>query len=110
MEIIIDLKKITEISSLSVGTYESVNDWIFGATGLKLSVSTDGKNYRNVSDSVYPESPENTPVARVERKLSFDPIETRYIRIVVDKPDLLPSWHAGAGNQVYLFLDEIIVD
>ena len=40
------------------------------------------------------------------QKISFDPVKARYVEVII-KSDKLPTWHGGAGNPAFLFVDEI---
>lgn len=107
IEILIDLKIPTSISKVKTGTFVSVNDWIFGATGFKISVSDDGKTFQPISENTYPEALRNQPSGRIDLQASFEKTTARFVKIEIDKTKMLPSWHAGFGGQAYLFVDEI---
>ena len=40
------------------------------------------------------------------QEISFDPVKARYVEVII-KSDKLPTWHGGAGNPAFLFVDEI---
>lgn len=42
--------------------------------------------------------------------LTFTPVEARYLHVSLKNIGFCPSWHAGAGNKAWLFVDEIIVE
>lgn len=105
--IVVDLKAATEISSVTLGTYVSVHDWIFGMTKYEVLVSDNGTDYKSVSLESYPEATKETPAARVDLKAEFSPVTTRYVKLQLEKTDMLPSWHAGVGGRAYTFIDEV---
>lgn len=109
IEAIIDLKHPTSISKVSVGTYVSVNDWIFGAKGLDVLVSDNGIDFSIIKSETYVAPQPDEPVKRVDIETEFTPLETRYVKVIVHKPKYLPEWHPGYGSQVYLFMDEISI-
>lgn len=107
--IILDLKDTTSVASVAIGTYVSVNDWIFGATGLNISVSIDGTHYRQVFDKHYSQAEKDHPVGRVDLIANFKTIDTRYIKMEITKTAHLPVWHTGSPSLAYLFVDEVVV-
>lgn len=110
VDAIIDLKESTDISSVKVGTFVSVNDWIFGATGLTVSVSDDGKTFKQVAKNSYFEAPSTQPIGRVNVEAKFTSVKTRYVKIEIAKTKKIPDWHQGKGSVPYLFIDEIQIN
>ncbi|MBR2301624.1 MAG: family 20 glycosylhydrolase, partial [Bacteroidaceae bacterium] len=53
-EAVIDLGENTTVSSASINTSVNKEDWVFGARGVIVSVSTDGKEYTEVAKELYP--------------------------------------------------------
>lgn len=106
----IDLKEATDISSVKIGTFVSVNDWIFGATGLTVSVSDDGKTFKQVAKNSYFEAPSTQPIGRVNIEAKFESVKTRYVKLEIAKTKKIPDWHPGKGATPYLFIDEIQVN
>lgn len=110
VEVVIDLKKETDISSIKIGTFVSINDWIFGATGLIVSTSNDGTSFKEVVNKTYPEATATQELGRINLEETFSPENVRYLKVTIPKTAKLPSWHPGAGRDVFLFIDEIQVD
>lgn len=105
----IDLEKIETLSSVQIGTFVSVNDWIFGATKLTVSLAGEDKKYTEVFSQSYPEAIEGTAVGLQELTANFNEHKARYVTITIDKTEMLPKWHPGHGSQAYLFVDEITI-
>ena len=36
--------------------------------------------------------------------------KAQYFKIIVKNPKVLPKWHEGAGNPLWVFVDEIVID
>lgn len=109
MVAIVDLKELTEVSSVSVGTLINVGSWIFGAREFTVLVSDDNKSFKQVANEVYP------PLAKGEDKIvdltaKFTPVKTRYVKIVVKNEQSIPDWHQGKGNNAFVFIDEIVIN
>ena len=54
MNVTLDLLEPKEVSSVFVNTMLNTGDAIFGATGLKVEVSEDGKNFRRLASENFP--------------------------------------------------------
>jgi hypothetical protein len=52
---------------------------------------------------------EDGPVLK-DFSTSFTGLVTRYVKIIAKNPGKLPAWHQSAGNNSYIFADEIIVE
>lgn len=110
IKIDLNLKRQENISSVGLGTYININDWIFGVTGIEIEVSTDGITYKEVYSSKFDEVPESQPIGRVDINTTFDQVKAQYVRIKIDKTSHLSAWHPRTGHRAYLFIDEIVVN
>ena len=102
----IDLKEATEISKLCFRCNVVKGDWIMGPRGVRIRVSDDGVNYREIlaqdiadlkqadKDGIYP------------YEYSFAPVSARYVEVTV-RSGKLPDWHPGKGNSAFIFVDEL---
>lgn len=105
----IDLKEPTDISKVSFNTNVVPGDWIMGAAGVTVKVSDDGQTFREVATQTMPEA-EKSYDSRIEPvEITFAPVKARYVEIII-KSGKLPAWHTGAGNQAFVFVDEINVE
>lgn len=109
LEIIVDLEEEQEVSEVELGTYVYTADWIFGATGLTVSVSNDGKKYTKVASKKIPMPTEHIQEAKID-EVSFKPVKARYIKILVNKVNKMPKWHSGAGSSAFIFVDEVRIN
>ena len=102
----IDLKQPVEISKVSFKTNVVPGDWIMGAAGVTVKVSDDGQTFREVYSQTIPEA-EKSYDSRIEPvEVTFAPVKARYVEVII-KSGKLPAWHTGAGNQAFVFVDEI---
>lgn len=107
----VDLNELTEISKVTLGTYQGANSWIFGATGYTVSVSEDGKNFKQVFSEKYPVLTKDSPKgATFDLVASFNTQKTRYVKVVANNTKSIPAWHDGKGGPSFLFVDEIIIE
>jgi hypothetical protein len=77
---------------------------------VQLWTSSDGKDFalaREIRNSVDPRE-DGTIVRDVVAE--FDDLQTRFVRVVARNPGKLPEWHHSAGNDAFIFADEIVVE
>ena len=102
----IDLKEPTEFSKVSFNTNVVKGDWIMGAAGVTVKVSDDGQNFKEIASKTIPSLGKDDKDGLYPQEISFDPVKARYVEVII-KSDKLPTWHGGAGNPAFLFVDEI---
>ncbi|MBP5563104.1 MAG: GH92 family glycosyl hydrolase [Bacteroidales bacterium] len=106
-ELILDLRESKPITTVGVGCLEEQRAWIFYPKGVEVYVSTDGKDYKLFAkkDLTVPRT-EGAHIQNVEVKGNAN---ARYVKIVVKNYGKLPEWHLSAGEQSWLFVDEVWV-
>ncbi len=109
MDMTIDLKEPTEISSVSFTANVDPGDWVFDAKGFTVEVSDDNKQFTKVASEEYPAMKATDKKGIVEHQLTFSPVKTRYVRVIVQTEKVLPDWHDGKGKPSFLFVDEIVI-
>ena len=110
MDAVIDLQQSTEISSASFTACVEKGDWVFDARGFSVEVSDDGEHFARVASADYPAMKEDDRNGLYEHKLTFAPVKTRYVRVVVLSEKSIPAWHGGKGRPGFLFVDEITIE
>lgn len=109
LDAIIDLKEPMEFSKISFNTNVVPGDWIMGAGGVTVKVSDDGTTFREVASKKIPEPAQGYDSAVIPEEITFTPVKARYVEVIIQSRKL-PSWHTGAGNPAYVFVDEITVE
>ena len=104
------MKQPTEISSVAISTLVEKGDWVFDARKFAVSISEDGKNFKEIAKEEYPAMTLDNPNQIYDHVLTFDPVKTQYIKVYVQPEHKLPNWHGGKGNQSFIFIDEITVN
>lgn len=109
MEAVIDLQEPTEISQISTQALVDMASWIMGATGLAVYASDDNENFREVASKDYPVDTDYGKKSIDTYEVTFEPVTTRYVKIVVNRSLALPKGHGGEGRAPYMFIDELSV-
>ncbi len=102
----IDLMEETEISKVKFNNNINMNDWIFNAKSVKVSVSSDGKSFSEVLRKDFKMLPKDydQPIHAVE--VEFPAAKARYVEVII-KPFDCPEGHSGFGYPAWVFVDEI---
>lgn len=106
MEAVVDMEKLTSISSVSFNSLVVKKDYVFGVRKFTLEASKDGKVYFPVASSEYEIQKESDPDGIVAHSLNFKSVRARYFKIRLE-PFIIPDWHPGKGTRGFFFVDEI---
>ncbi len=106
----IDFGKVQRINTLNIGFLVNAHDWILRPNEIELFTSSDGKNYKPFKTfSLTTEIP-LTGNHTFRERFETTNLSTRYLRVVVKNPGLLPEGLPGAGYDSWVFMDEVIVE
>ncbi len=109
LEAVIDLGSEQTVSSVALQTCVEKGSWVFDARAFTVSGSTDGKTFTQLATESYPVMQPTDPNRIYPHRLTFTPAKVRYVKVLVRSEHEIPSWHPGAGNPGFLFVDEIEV-
>lgn len=107
MEVVIDLKEVTEIKSLILTTLVSEGDYIVDVDKIKIEVSNNNSSFAVIKEEQL-EQPEIRERKVNSKTFEFTPTKARYIKVTA-YPATLPKWHGAAGENGWLFVSEIDV-
>ncbi len=110
VEAVIDMKESTEVSSVSFSALVDKGEWIFDARKFVVSVSDDGKNFKEVASEEYPAMAADSPNEIYHHTLKFAPTAARYIKLYVQVEHAMPEWHGAKGQPAFVFIDEFVVE
>ncbi|MBR4645878.1 MAG: GH92 family glycosyl hydrolase [Bacteroidales bacterium] len=106
-ELVIDLREAKKITTVGAGVLEEQRAWIFYPKGMEVYVSDDGKSYKPFGQmNVTGNKTEGAHIQDLEVKGKAN---ARYVKIVIKNYGKLPEWHLSAGEQAWLFVDEVWV-
>ena len=109
-DIEIDLGKWTKVDALNIGFLVNAYDWILRPDKVQVFISQDGRNYR--LSKTFALTTEVTRQGNFTFRERFETpnLSTRYLKIVVKNPGLIPEGLPGSGCDSWVFMDEIIVE
>ncbi len=106
----LDFGKVADISAVSVGSFEDTGGWIFFPKGLRISTSTDGKNFKKVKEVSFPVPKKESKTSAKMFNASFSKTQARYVKVEVLSVLKNPTWHLSKGEPCWVFVDEILVE
>ena len=106
----IDFGKYQKVNALNIGFLVNAHDWILRPDRVEIQISNDGRNYKPFKAfSLKTEIP-LTGNHTFRERFATPNLSTRYLRIVVKNPGLLPEGLPGAGYDSWIFMDEVMVE
>ena len=109
-EAVIDLKSKKEIQSVSVNFLQDAKPWILVPKNLKVYGSTDGKNFEFLGEISSKTNAEDEIVQIEKLEVQFKKTKVKFVKIIAENYGKLPDSHISAGENSYIFLDEIRIE
>ena len=102
MEAIINLEKEESVSEINVGFLKEELSWIYLPKEVEYFVSNDGVQFTSVGKISANEISKERFAT-----LSIKSVKTKYVKIIATSFGKIPSGKPGAGEDAWLFCDEI---
>ncbi len=106
---IIDLGKVENISKVTPRFMLDSGSWVFLPTEVEVSISKDGINYFDKKTVLNDTPQKNSEIILKDFSARFKNQKARYIKVKAVSIKKCPPWHPGAGQNAWLFIDEIEV-
>ena len=107
-EAVVDLKSVKEIKEIGVGFLQEIGAWIWYPTSVTIEISEDSTNFSQYGTIGNPYHVDDYTPTVDEFKI-MKGAKARYVRIKAKNFGKIPDWHLGAGNDSWIFIDEIII-
>ncbi len=104
MEAIIDLGKVESIHQVTIGSMENQGSGIYFPTKIAVFVSNDGDNFREVG-RINRDYAKNAESELMDFKVGFEALNARFVKVIASNLKRTPS-----GGDVWLFIDEIVIE
>ena len=112
MSAMVELDREQLVHTVGVDCLENMRSWIFFPKRVVVETSLDGKNwkpYGEVKNTQY--APEHK---RQEESVQHTfavkgSAHAKFVRVHAENFGPLPNWHVSAGQQSWIFVDEIII-
>ena len=110
LDIELDLGAPGPVSSVKVSFFQQSYSWVLMPERVQVWTSKDGRDYSLRSEVLNTIDPKQEGATVHDFVSTFKDLKAQYIRIVAKNPGRLPAWHHAAGNESFIFADEIIVE
>lgn len=106
----LDFGKKEKLNSLKINFNTNPYDWILLPKKMSVFISNDGTNYTLFKTFDISEDVDTSKTNIVTKKFDISGLNSRYVRIVVETPGLIPEGLPGYNNPSWMFMDEIVVE
>lgn len=106
----LDFGKVQRTNALNIGFLVNAHDWILRPDEVEVYTSNDGKNYKPFKTFSLKTKIPMTGNHTFRERFELPNLSTRYLRVVVKNPGLLPEGLPGAGYDSWIFMDEMMVE
>jgi hypothetical protein len=104
------MKKVTPVRSISMDCLQNSYSWIELPAEVSIYSSADGVNYTLVKTISHTIPLDAKGQFTHTFSSTFDNLETRYLKVIARNTGPLPAWHHAAGNESFIFADEIVIE
>jgi hexosaminidase len=105
-----DFGQTETLSKIETNFFLDLVSWIFLPLEIKIEVSEDGTNFRQVYKQAIPEPTRNFGQKPVHFAFEFPETSARYLKFTALSRKTCPDWHRGSGQPAWIFLDELVVE
>lgn len=113
-DVVVDLYlgRATAITQIKINAFQYVNAWIINPAGFKVFASDNNEQWRELK--MNPSAPQITQEQNDTRitqyTLDIQDTETKFIRVMIKNAGKLPASHEAAGQDSWLFIDELMIN
>jgi len=86
---------------------QDAKPWILVPKKMKVYGSIDGKNFEFLGEISSKTHPEDEIVQIEKLEVQFKKTKAKFVKIIAENYGKLPETHISAGEDAYIFLDEI---
>ncbi len=110
IEAVVDLGRKMQINKISAGFLQSNPSWIFMPEYVDYAVSDDGINFTEVSRISNNIPMKDETLLSRDFQVTCGNCKARYVKVFAKNAGKCPPWHNGAGEDSWLFIDEIAIE
>lgn len=109
VDIVIQLNQVKEITEISANFLQDTRSWILMPTIVSFEYSEDGTTYKQAGQVQNTLAADHYPITTKTFTQQLKPVKAKFIKVKALNFGKLPTWHAGAGGEAFIFIDEITV-
>jgi predicted alpha-1,2-mannosidase len=108
-ECVIDLGEEKAITKISAGFLQDSRAWILLPRKVIFEISKDGNKFSKAAEIENKVSDKDEKVQTKDFTAYLKKQKARYVKVKAINYGKLPLWHAGAGGDAWIFVDEVLV-
>ena len=112
MVAVVELDKVQTIHRVGLNCLEHMRSWIFFPIDVMMETSLDGKHWTlfgEVSATQFPAEHYRQEEMVTHLFYADGNVRAKYVKVTATNFGSLPDWHVSAGEQAWLFADEIVI-
>lgn len=109
-DIELDFKQKEPINDIEIGFLVNPHDWILRANQVEILTSNDGQHYKLFQTHDIQARTDQANNVVFKERIPTKGLKTRYLKIIVKNPGLIPEGLPGHGFDSWIFMDEIIIN
>lgn len=110
VEVIVDFGEVVAINSIQVGFFQHNRSWIFFPEEVEFLLSEDGKDFKSAGIVANKIDAKEKGQLIQNFEISTEELKVSYLKMKATSIGKCPEWHEAAGNDSWLFVDELIVN
>jgi hexosaminidase len=110
IDITIDLGEVMQVSRLAAGFLQNMGVQIFFPNSVEFALSNNDSTWISFPAIRPTTSPREVGVFVKDLETEIPPTRARYVHLRAKNLGVCPPWHADAGREAWIFIDEVIVE
>ena len=110
MQATIELKETQMVKEVQLNCLDNNDSWILAPTEIKVSFSTDGKEFKQIGRYVNPHAGEKIDKQIVHYTIPLNKgkgVMAKYIRVFCRNVGKMPKWSGVVDGGAWVFVDEV---
>ena len=111
MEFIVGFNQSKPLTSAYLNAFVDIGAHIFPIKSILVEGSDDGKNFRNIAETKFPDAEKFDPRGTKAFSCDFpEGTSYKYYKFTVANLTKLPAWHSAKGKPAWIFVDELFLN
>ena len=108
MDVTLDMGSQISFQNISINFLQHTQSWILLPVKVDFFISNDGKTWELLKSKTH-QIPGDDYAPQTYEFTVQSSKSARFIKVLAKGHDRLPAWHTSAGEDVWIFADEIVV-
>ena len=108
-DIELDFKQMENFSEIEIGFLVNAHDWILRPNEVEIFTSSNGRDYLLFTSYNIPTEVTHKGNFIFRETIPLQGLSTRFLRVIVKNPGLIPEGLPGYGHDSWIFMDELLI-